>query len=113
MQPVLCQTAQRDGHTTWHEPSFNNIRELWFKNKEASNKKLQASDEPKRGLGRPKGSKIRRKFLCFIVNSLSCSRCTFTCVHHCITVICRHMFHSVSQKERLLLVVCHHWNPKL
>ena len=60
MQPVLCQTAQRDCHTMWHEPSFNNIRELWFKNKEASNKKLQGSDEPKRGLGRPKGSKIRR-----------------------------------------------------
>jgi len=43
----------------WHEPSFDNISDLWFKSKEASNQQLQASDEPKRGCGRPKGSKKR------------------------------------------------------
>ena len=55
--PVLCQTAQRDCHIMWHEPSFDNISDLWFKSKEASNQQLQVSDEPKRGCGRPKGSK--------------------------------------------------------
>ena len=39
--PVLCQTAQRDCHAKWHEPSFDNIRDLWFRNKEASNQQLR------------------------------------------------------------------------
>ena len=62
------------------------VRDLWFRNKEAPNQQLQVSDEPKRGRGHLKGS---------------------------IIVVCCRMFHSVSQKKCLLIVVCHHWKPKV
>ena len=39
----------------------DNIRDLCFRNKEASNKHLQVSGESKRGCGRPKGSKNKKK----------------------------------------------------
>ena len=44
---------------------------------------------------------------------LHCEVVLIVLLHHRIIVVCCHMFHSVSEKECLLIiVVCHHWKPE-
>ena len=75
--PALCQTAENDCHLNWHQPSFDAVRELWFrsKSKNTSSSAVGTSDAsqssttttttsqqfecPKRG--RPKGSTNKRR----------------------------------------------------
>ena len=58
--PALCQTAQRDCHSLWHEASFDVIRDLCFQ-KRSSSQTSSTTETASRGPGRPRGAKKRRK----------------------------------------------------
>ena len=58
--PALCQTNERDCHTSWHSSHFAVIRRLWYDKQEKKTTK-QVTGMKRRG--RPKGSinKKRRR----------------------------------------------------
>ena len=58
-QPALCQTAERDCHSLWHQPSFDVIRNLWFSKK--SNSSTSGSPSARGHRGRPRGAINKRK----------------------------------------------------
>ena len=72
-EPALCQTAQRDCHSLWHQPSFDTVRNLWFSKKTKSTSRTPGLDvsaitmpalqppSTSRGRGRPRGAVNKRK----------------------------------------------------
>ena len=61
--PSLCQTAERDCHTAWHQPNFDEIRALWFDKQErkcAAASPPSPADPPACRRGRPRGAINRR-----------------------------------------------------
>ena len=62
-KPALCQTTQRDCHSSRHEASFDVIRDLWFQKKNSTQTFAQelAQEPSPRGRGRLCGAINKRK----------------------------------------------------
>ena len=57
--PALCQTLERECHSSWHSDSFSRIRNLWYEHRQEPAR--EPDEASTRGHGRPKGSVNRRK----------------------------------------------------
>lgn len=59
--PALCQTTQRDCHSSWHEPSFDVVRDVWFQKRNKTQNLMAAHEPSPRGRGRPHGAINKRR----------------------------------------------------